>query len=64
MQISRSRVVPQPGLVFHGTALTFGRRGGQVDWIVVGFGCVTQGLLVQGLCWAIPDEWSVTKRHV
>lgn len=64
MQISRSRAVPQPGLAFHGTALSFGRRGGQVDGIVVIFGCVTQALLVQGLCQAIPDEWAVTKRNV
>lgn len=59
MQISRSRVVPQPGLVFHGTALTFGRRGGQVDWIVVGFGCVTQDYRYRACA-----GWSVTKRHV
>lgn len=62
MQISRSRVVPQPGLVFCGTALTFGRRGGLVNWILVSI--MAQGLLVQGLSWSIPDEWGVTKRHV
>lgn len=64
MQISRGRAVPQPGLAFHGTALSFRGKGGQVVWIVVVFGCVTQWLLVQGLCQAAPYEWGVTKRHV
>lgn len=40
--------MPQPGLVFHGTALSFGRRGGQVDWIVVVFGCVPRDYSYRG----------------
>lgn len=64
MQISRSTAVPQPGPAFPGTALAFGRRGAHVGWIVVVFGCVTQGWLEQGLCQGVPDEWGGTKRRV
>lgn len=59
-------MVPRPGLAFHSTALSAGRRDGpggpDSRWSLDA--TVIPSLLIQGISQAITDQWCVTKRRV